>query len=118
MGGGWVRADPRRGLVLRGLRKVMPVSGDHDGMRFLTRRGGRLSATPLLVALVALAALVAIEATDVVFAADSIPAAFGVTTVMFIVFTSNALRSSACAPCTSSWPVRRSDSPTSARAWR
>jgi TerC family integral membrane protein len=37
-----------------------------------------------------LAALIAIETTDVIFAADSIPAAFGVTTDMFIVFTSNA----------------------------
>jgi tellurite resistance protein TerC len=84
MARGGVRADPRRGLVLRGLRKVVPVSEDYDGMRFVTRRDGKLSATPLL------AALVAIETTDVVFAADSIPAAFGVTPDMFIVFTSNA----------------------------
>jgi tellurite resistance protein TerC len=81
---GGVGADPRRGLVLRGLRKVVPVAEDFDGMRFLTRRNGRLYATPLL------AVLVAIETTDVIFAADSIPAAFGVTTDMFIVFTSNA----------------------------
>jgi tellurite resistance protein TerC len=84
MARGGVRADPRHGLVLRGLRKVMPVSEDYDGTRFLTRRGGKLAATPLL------AVLVAIETTDVVFAADSIPAAFGVTTDMFIVLTSNA----------------------------
>jgi tellurite resistance protein TerC len=84
MAGGGVRVDPRGGLVLRSLRKVMPVSEDFDGSRFLTRRDGRLYATPLL------AALIAIETTDVIFAADSIPAAFGVTTDMFIVFTSNA----------------------------
>jgi tellurite resistance protein TerC len=84
MARGGVRVDPRGGLVLRSLRKVMPVSEDFDGPRFLTRRDGRLYATPLL------AALVAIETTDVIFAADSIPAAFGVTTDMFIVFTSNA----------------------------
>jgi len=81
---GGVRPDPRRSLVPRGLRKVMPVSEEFDGPRFLTRRDGRLFATPLL------AALIAIETTDVIFAADSIPAAFGVTTDMFIVFTSNA----------------------------
>ena len=81
---GGVRPDPRRSLVLRGLRKVMPVSEEFDGPRFLTRRDGKLYATPLL------AALIAIETTDVIFAADSIPAAFGVTTDMFIVFTSNA----------------------------
>ena len=84
MARGGVRPDPRRGLMLRGLRKVVPMSEDFDGMRFLTRRDGRLCATPLL------AVLIAIETTDVVFAADSIPAAFGVTTDMFIVFTSNA----------------------------
>ena len=81
---GGVRPDPRRSLALRGLRKVMPVSEDFDGPRFLTRRDGKLYATPLL------AALIAIETTDVIFAADSIPAAFGVTTDMFIIFTSNA----------------------------
>jgi len=84
MARGGVRVDPRHGLVLRGLRKVMPVTEEFDGPRFLTRRDGRLSATPLL------AALIAIETTDVIFAADSIPAAFGVTTDMFIVLTSNA----------------------------
>jgi tellurite resistance protein TerC len=84
MARGGVRADPRRGLMLRGLRKVVPMSEDFDGPRFLTRRDGRLYATPLL------AVLVAIETTDVIFAADSIPAAFGVTTDMFIIFTSNA----------------------------
>jgi tellurite resistance protein TerC len=81
-GGGHV--DARHGVVLRALRKVMPVSESYDGGRFLTRLGGRLAATPLL------AVLVVIETTDVIFAADSIPAALGVTTDMFLVFTSNA----------------------------
>ena len=84
MARGGVRADPRRGLALRILRKVMPVSEDYDQMRFVTRRDGRLYATPLL------AALIAIETTDVIFATDSIPAAFGVTTDVFIIFTANA----------------------------
>ncbi len=78
------RAGPGGGFVLRGLRKIMPVTEDYDGARFLTRRDGRLAATPLLVA------LVAIETTDLIFAIDSIPAAFGVTTDVFIIFTSNA----------------------------
>ncbi len=76
--------DPRRGLVLRGLRKVVPVSDDYDGTRFITRIDGKRVATPLIVALVAIAT------TDVIFALDSIPAAFGVTTDAFLVFTSNA----------------------------
>jgi tellurite resistance protein TerC len=72
------------GPLLRGLRRVVPVSPDYDGMRFVTRRGGRLVGTPLLVV------LVAVETTDIVFAVDSIPAAFGITTNTFIVLTANA----------------------------
>ena len=49
----------------------------------MVRRDGRLMATPLLMV------LVVIEATDVVFAVDSIPAVFGVTRDVFIVYTSN-----------------------------
>jgi tellurite resistance protein TerC len=70
-------------LISRGLRRVLPVSEDFAGDRFIVRSGGRLMATPLLVA------LVAIEATDLMFALDSIPAVFGVTRDLFVVFTSN-----------------------------
>ena len=69
---------------MRGLRRVLPVSERYDGSRLLTRTAGRAAATPLLVALVAIAV------TDVVFALDSIPAVFGVTRDLFVVFTSNA----------------------------
>jgi len=71
-------------MAVRGLRRVLPVSERYDGSRLLTRTAGRLAATPLLVALVAIAV------TDVVFALDSIPAVFGVTRDLFVVFTSNA----------------------------
>ena len=84
MGRGGAGAHPRRSLVLRTLRRVLPVSTEFSGRRFFTSSRGRLTATPLLVA------LVAIEATDVLFATDSIPAIFGVTTNVFVVFTSNA----------------------------
>jgi tellurite resistance protein TerC len=84
MARGGVRADPRHGLIQRGLRRVIPVTEDYDGMAFVTRRDGHRAATPLLLV------LVAIETTDLVFAVDSIPAAFGVTSDVFIVFTSNA----------------------------
>jgi len=83
MARGGAVGDPRRGLVMRGLRKVMPVTESFDGGRFLTRREGRLFATPLL------AVLILIETMDVIFAIDSIPAALGVTTDVFIVVTSN-----------------------------
>ncbi len=71
-------------LAVRGLRRVLPVSEHYAGGRFFTRVGGRAAATPLFVALVAIAV------TDVVFALDSIPAVFGVTRDLFVVFTSNA----------------------------
>ena len=70
--------------ITRGLRLLPPVTPDFAGDRFIVRSGGRLMATPLLVA------LVAIEATDLMFALDSIPAVFGVTRDLFVVFTSNA----------------------------
>ena len=80
------RSNPAGGqnLAVRGLRRFLPVSDDYAGPRFFLRTGGRTVATPLLVA------LVAIEATDLVFALDSIPAVFGVTRDLFVVFTSNA----------------------------
>ena len=75
---------PGTSVMVRGLRRLLPVSDGYDGSRFLTRSDGRLMATPLLLA------LIAIEVTDVVFALDSIPAVFGVTQDLFVVFTSNA----------------------------
>ena len=79
-----IKVDPNRNIVLRGLRRVLPVTEGYEGGRFLVRRAGVLHATPLL------AALIAIETTDIVFALDSIPAIFAITDDPFIVFTSNA----------------------------
>ncbi len=75
--------DPTKSLLVRLTSKLMPVSRELDGDKFVIRRAGKRFATPLLLA------LVAIEAADVVFAVDSIPAVFAVTTDPFIVFTSN-----------------------------
>lgn len=76
--------DPGRNIAVRTLRRLLPVTAEYDGGRFFTRVGGKLMATPLFVA------LVAIETTDLVFALDSIPAVFGITRNLFVVFTSNA----------------------------
>jgi tellurite resistance protein TerC len=76
--------DPERNFVLRGLRRLVPVTPDYVGSRLVTRFDGKLLATPLLVA------LLAIEVTDLVFAMDSIPATFGITRNVFLVFTANA----------------------------
>lgn len=69
--------------ALKLLRKLMPVSENFDGERFFTLRRGKRLATPLLLVI----ALVGI--TDVIFAVDSIPAIFAITSDPFIVLTSN-----------------------------
>jgi len=77
---------PERNPVLKLFRRFVPLSTHYHGRHFFIRDerdGGRLKATPLMLVLVVM------EATDVVFAVDSIPAVFGVTTNSFIVFTSN-----------------------------
>ncbi len=60
-------------------RRALPVTDDYRGQRFVVREGGRLMATPLL------AVLVTVESADVVFAVDSIPAIFAITTNTFVV---------------------------------
>ena len=75
--------QPDKNVVLRLFRRVFPVAREYAGTRFVVRRDGRWLATPLLLV------LVVVEATDVVFAVDSIPAVFGVTRDVFIVYTSN-----------------------------
>ena len=76
--------DPGANPVVRLTRRLLPVSDDYDGPRFLTRVNGRRVFTPLFVV------LVLVETTDIVFAVDSIPAIFAVTQEPFLVFTSNA----------------------------
>ena len=69
--------------ALKLLRRVMPVSKNFDGEKFFTVDNGKRIATPLLLVI----ALVGL--TDVIFAVDSIPAIFAITTDPFIVLTSN-----------------------------
>ena len=76
--------DPSQNVILRRIRRVLPVSPEYDEGRFTTRHAGRLMATPLLMVVIALFVI------DLVFALDSIPAIFGLTTEPYIVFTANA----------------------------
>ena len=69
--------------ALKLLRKVLPVSKNFDGEEFFTQENGKRIATPLLMVI----ALVGL--TDVIFAVDSIPAIFAITSDPFIVLTSN-----------------------------
>ncbi len=74
---------PERNPVVRWFRRLVPVTSDSHGDRFVVRVDGRRMATPLLVV------LVCVEVSDLVFAVDSIPAIFAVTLDPFIVYTSN-----------------------------
>jgi tellurite resistance protein TerC len=80
-GGGEV--DPERSRVLKWARSIYPVAPHLDGQKFITRWNGAKALTPLALV------LILVETTDLVFALDSIPAIFAVTTRPFIVFTSN-----------------------------
>ncbi len=66
-------------------KKLMPVTCEEHGDKFFTRIGGVLHATPLFIV------LLLIESTDLIFAIDSIPAIFAITTDTFIVYSSNVL---------------------------
>jgi len=81
---GEAEVHPDRSRVLRLVRRLIPMTPDYQDQRFFVRRAGRRLATPLL------AVLVVVETTDLLFAVDSIPAIFAVTTEPFLVFTSNA----------------------------
>ena len=69
--------------ALKLLRKVLPVSKNYDGENFWTVENGKKIATPLFMVI----CLIAL--TDVIFAVDSIPAIFAITTDPFVVLTSN-----------------------------
>jgi len=71
------------GPVLRFLKRRMRVTEDLVGNAFFVKRDGLRYATPLFLA------LVLIEIADLVFAVDSVPAVFAITTNPFIVYTSN-----------------------------
>lgn len=75
--------EPHKNPLLKLLHKVLPVTESLHGQSFFTHINHKLHATPLF------AALVVVEASDLVFAIDSIPAALGVTTDLFVVYTSN-----------------------------
>ena len=78
--------QPDKNILLRIARRLLPVtqeSHERHGHAFFVREAGRLCITPIFLV------LVVIESTDVLFAVDSVPAIFGITTDAFIIFTSN-----------------------------
>jgi tellurite resistance protein TerC len=75
---------PERNPILLLVRRTLPMTADFQGERFFVRRGGKFYATPLL------AVIVVVMTTDVVFAVDSVPAIFAITSSTFIVWSANA----------------------------
>jgi len=76
--------EPADNLLVRVVRKRLPFTDDYDGARTFTVIDGRRVATPMLLV------MIAIGSTDLLFALDSIPATFGVTSEPFLVFAANA----------------------------
>jgi len=70
--------------LMRWARRVLPTTDRYDGNRMVARVDGRRVVTPLFLV------VLAIGSTDVMFALDSIPAIFGLTTEPYLVFTANA----------------------------
>jgi len=85
----WLAAGKKPDLnnnpALKLLRQFLPVSKDFDGEKFMTVENGKKIATPLFMVI----CLIAL--TDIIFAVDSIPAIFAITSDPFIVLTSNVL---------------------------
>jgi tellurite resistance protein TerC len=75
--------EPEKNPILKLFKRIMPVTGELHNEKFLVRLDGFRHATPLLLT------LIVVETTDIIFAVDSIPAIFAITTNIFIVYTSN-----------------------------
>lgn len=81
--GGEEKIEPEKNLLVKLVRRFVPITKRRCGDRFFINRIGIRAATPLFLA------LVMVESSDVIFALDSIPAVFAVTRDPFIVYTSN-----------------------------
>ncbi len=79
-----VEAEYHENRAMTMVRRVLRSTPEYHGGALVVRRAGRRLVTPLLLV------MVAIGTTDVLFALDSIPAIFGLTTDAYIVFTANA----------------------------
>lgn len=75
--------DPEKNLAVRLFRRVWPVTPEYHQHHFFVKVAGRRCVTPLFLA------VVVTESMDLLFAVDSIPAVFAVTTDPYLVFTSN-----------------------------
>ena len=77
------KLDFEKNFFMRLCRKMLPLTQEFHGRRFIIRLDGRVMFTPLLLV------LILVDVMDLIFAVDSIPAVFAITTDQFIVYTSN-----------------------------
>jgi tellurite resistance protein TerC len=82
-GGEITELEPEENMVVRFVSRYVPITRHYERRKFFTIVDGKRVGTLLLLV------LIVVEVTDLVFAVDSIPAIFGVTTDRFIVYTSN-----------------------------
>ncbi|UXP33173.1 TerC family protein [Reichenbachiella agarivorans] len=75
--------EPEKNLVAKWARKFLPISKEEKGGKFFFRENGKFWFTPLFLV------IILIETTDLIFAVDSIPAAFAISQNEFIIYTSN-----------------------------
>jgi len=75
--------EPEKNIILKFARKYLRISTSEHGGKFILREHGKLIFTPLFLV------IILIETTDLIFAVDSIPAAFAITQNEFIIYTSN-----------------------------
>ena len=78
-----IDVQPEQNLLIRGVTRFLPITRHYEEEKFFTKVNGKRTGTLLLLV------LMVVEVTDLVFAVDSIPAIFAVTTNTFIVYTSN-----------------------------
>jgi len=77
------KIEPEKNPILKFCKKYLPMSNHDHGGNFVIRQDGKLLFTPLFLV------IVLIETTDLIFAVDSIPAAFAITQNPFLIYTSN-----------------------------
>lgn len=77
------KIEPEKNPILKLCRKYLPISQSDNGGKFFFKEGGKLFFTPLFLV------IILIETTDLIFAVDSIPAAFAITQNEFLIYTSN-----------------------------
>jgi len=77
------KIDPEKNPILKLCRKYLPITNDEMGGKFIVKVNGKWMFTQLFLI------IVLIETTDLIFAVDSIPAAFAITQNEFLIYTSN-----------------------------